>query len=413
MKVDLIIIGNELLNGKIQDLNTHYLASQLYKNGHELRQVKLIKDNENDFQNVMTHSYSHADVIITSGGLGPTKDDLTKRMIADFFNKEIKFNEEAQKIVKSHFDRSNREYNQERMDYNNIPEGFTALYNPAGYAPGLFFESHNKMTFALPGVPLELQAIFENEILKRLQTKQGHSKHLIFKTWKLRESEIFTDLDSKLWNQLEALGEVSSLPHTLGVDIGVKITADDQNELQEKENAVNSVIKESPIHSYIWHYGPAILEEVIVKEAKEKNLKIGFAESCTGGLCASRITDISGSSSVFYGSIISYANDVKINSLNVKPETLKKFGAVSLECAKEMAIGARKTLGVDIAVTTTGIAGPGGGSPEKPVGTVGIGISSAKKDDSKIYLYNGNRKMLKGRFSQIALMTLLEAIREA
>jgi nicotinamide-nucleotide amidase len=214
----------------------------------------------------------------------------------------------------------------------------------------------------------------------------------------------------QLWDQLESFGEISSLPHPLGVDIGVKIQADSLIALTEKEQKIHSIVKKSKISSSIWHIGAETIEEVIIQKAKEKNLKIGFAESCTGGLLASRITDMPGSSSIFWGSIISYSNEVKINCLDVKEKTLREFGAVSKETAFEMAIGARQKLSVDIAVSTTGIAGPGGATPGKPVGTVGIAVSTKSKTVSEMYHYNGNRTSLKYSFSQAALFQMLDAI---
>jgi nicotinamide-nucleotide amidase len=356
-------------------------------------------------------SSAHADIILTSGGLGPTPDDLTKNMLATFFNKEICYNEESFRITSQHYNRSNREYNKEKIDYHNIPNDFYPVANPVGYAPGLAYDFDNKKIFSLPGVPLEFQSMLTKEILPTIPKPESITKHLIIKTWKIPEATIFNELAPTLWKELKQYGEVSSLPHALGVDIGIKLIVDSQKELVLKQKEIMTYIQTSPLNEFIWHIGPELIEEIIVKEANMKNLKIGFAESCTGGLCASRITDIIGSSSVFWGSIISYANEVKVKSLNVEDETLKNFGAVSEQTALEMAIGAKEHLNVDIIITTTGIAGPGGGSPEKPVGTVGIGVSSKNGSSSKMHKFNGNRKMLKQRFSQIALMTLLEEIR--
>ncbi|MFT6631048.1 MAG: nicotinamide-nucleotide amidase [Bacteriovoracaceae bacterium] len=411
MKVDLIIIGNELLNGKIQDLNTHFLAKELHKNGHTLRKVHIIADHKNDFNEAIETALSKADVIITSGGLGPTKDDLTKTMLAAHFNKEIKFNQEAYDITISQYQRGKREYNKEASHYHNLPNDFKAIYNPSGYAPGLYFQINDKKIFATPGVPTEFQSMFTEEIEpKYIEKNDILMKHIIIKTWKLPEAKIFHTIAQGLWEKLEEFGEVSSLPHRLGVDIGVQISANSNEELLEKEKKVLCIFNQSPLKDFIWHIGPELLEELIVKKAKEKGLTIGFAESCTGGLCASRITDVSGSSSVFWGSIVSYANEVKQKSLNVQQETLKIHGAVSEETALEMAIGAREQLEVDIAITTTGIAGPGGGSDLKPVGTVGIGVSTKYKSSSELLYFNGDRKALKHTFSQAALFKLLETI---
>jgi nicotinamide-nucleotide amidase len=296
-----------------------------------------------------------------------------------------------------------RSFNPDHSDYQNVPLEMQLLANPVGIAPGL----HYKNIFSLPGVPREFEAIFIESILPRLNHAKIIEK-LIIKTYKVPESKIFNELAPTLWNELEAYGKVSSLPHVMGVDIGVVLEGEN---IQNKDMIID-LIKATKLNEYIWHIGPETLEELIIKEAKAKNLKIGFAESCTGGLNASRITDVAGSSSVFWGSIVSYSNDVKMRSLQVKKETLKTKGAVSEETAYEMAKGALEELKVDIAISTTGIAGPGGGSKDKPVGTVGIGISSKFGTQSKMYKFRGDRLLLKERFSKAALFKLLFEIRK-
>jgi nicotinamide-nucleotide amidase len=296
-----------------------------------------------------------------------------------------------------------RPFDKTKSDYANVPLEFDLLSNEKGVAPGL---SYKNIT-ALPGVPLEFQWMLLNEVLPKLSPSKD-DEHLVIKTYKAPESKIFNSIAPKLWDQLNSYGEVSSLPHALGVDIGIRL----ENSKRNKKQEIIDLIKATPLADLIWHIGEELLEEVIINEAKAKGLTFGFSESCTGGLNASRITDISGSSAVFWGSIVSYANEVKMNSLDVSDETLKNHGAVSEKTALEMAIGARKNLNVDIAISTTGIAGPGGGSPEKPVGTIGIGISSKHGDSAQMHKFVGDRALLKQRFSQMALFTLLDEIRK-
>ena len=416
MQADIIIIGNEILNGKIQDKNIQVIARSLLKKGIQIRSVQIIQDGTPQFNDLMDQSLLLCDYVFISGGLGPTKDDLTKSNIADYFDQKIVFNQQALDQAKVHYDRGQREYDEELTTYHLLPKDFTALANPIGYAPGIHYKIHRHRKdiniFAMPGVPSELSAMLEDIIIPEyLDSTSIQIKNITLKTWKLPESKIFTTLYPHLWEQLEAIGKVSSLPQLFGVDIGIQIQAKNQSELLKLETSVFDIINKTSLPEHIWHTGNQSLEEVIIQEAREKKLKIGFAESCTGGLCASRITDYSGSSSVFWGSIVSYANSVKENSLQVQKTTLDKYGAVSLETAKEMAIGARKNLGIDIAVTTTGIAGPGGGSNEKPVGTVAIGYSTETNSTSEIFNFTGNREVLKEKFSEMALIKLLEAIR--
>ena len=411
MKIQLIIIGNELLNGKISDRNTAFLAKRAFENNFQLTKTHIIGDDPQSFYKALNEAWEDSDLVLTSGGLGPTKDDLTKSMLADFFKKEIKENKDALKFAQKIYADKGKEY-PEKVQYHHIPEDFKLLHNRIGYAPSLKYESDNKVVCALPGVPSEFQVILDEEILPGLKKKETLFKHVIVKTYGVPEAQIFYKIAPKLWQELEAYGEVSSLPHAYGVDIGVKLIEEDQNIIDQKEKEIILKIKEHGLETYIWHIGNESLEEVIINEAKAKNITFGFAESCTGGLNASRITDIAGSSAVFWGSVVSYANEVKMNSLNVKEDTLKNHGAVSEETALEMATGAREHLGVDIAITTTGIAGPGGATPGKPVGTVGIGLSDKHESSSKMYYLNGNREQLKLRFSQVALFTLLERIRK-
>lgn len=415
MKIHLIIIGNELLNGKIKDKNAPWLASFTHEKHHSLEQVHIVPDNESIFYETLNLATKEADIVLTSGGLGPTQDDITKKMMAKFFEKTIAFNESALSITQRHYSRYQREYQQDKFEYHNIPANFMAFNNPVGFAPGLGYHyDQNKFIACLPGVPSEFRSMIEEEIYpyitKNLTFEIMIQKHVIIKTWKTPESKLFMKIAPGLWERLSEHGSVSSLPHSGGVDIGIEVKGETWDEVKEKEDKVIKLVTDTDIKDLIWHIGPESLEEVIIKQANEKNLKIGFAESCTGGLCASRITDISGSSSIFWGSIVSYSNEVKMRALDVQEKTLIDHGAVSLQTAKEMAQGALKNMNLDIAITTTGIAGPGGGSKEKPVGTVGIGVATKKEATSEMYQFNGNREQLKYRFSQAALFKLLETI---
>jgi nicotinamide-nucleotide amidase len=406
MNAELIIIGNELLNGKISDKNTKEFAMFCRDQGINLKFVSIIQDNQTSFNTIISQAINRSDLILTSGGLGPTKDDITKTMLANFFNKDIKFSNEALQIVHQQYSSKDRIFDQDQSDYQNIPLGFEALLNPTGYAPALYYLfDKNKFLIATPGVPSEFRSIINTSLKTKLPKSTTTNNQVIVKTRYVPEAKIFNELCPDLWRKLETYGEVSSLPNPLGVDIGVVLKNTANREV------VTSLICESKIKDNIWHVGSESLEELIVKEAKAKKVTFGFAESCTGGLCANRITDISGCSEVFWGSVVSYANEVKERVINVNSNTLKNNGAVSLETAKEMATGARSSMNCDVVVSTTGIAGPGGGSKEKPVGTVAIGFSSNNDSGSKEYNFIGSREDLKFRFSQTALFKLLDLIR--
>lgn len=414
-KIDFIVIGDELLNGKISDRNVAQLAKITHKNQHTLNQVHIIGDNEKQFNLAMKQALSQADVVITSGGLGPTKDDQTKNMLAQYFAKPLQESKDALDLSKKIYQEKGREYDHDKFDYHILPKDFIAFNNPSGFAPGLSFELQGQLIFSTPGVPHEFSNMLETEIAPKINKKFKTSEnlyHFTARTWKIPESKIFGEVAPGLWDELEKLGKVSSLPHIFGVDIGVSISSE-KSSREEIQKKLENIIDSSPIKEFVWQYGTKSLAELIVAEASQKNLTIGFSESCTGGLCASMITDVSGSSKVFWGSVVSYANEVKIKSLGVSIDTLNSYGAVSEQTALEMAVGARNQLGVDIAVSTTGIAGPGGGSIDKPVGTVGIGFATGTSSSSKVYQFKGDREILKQRFANKALITLLEIVRKS
>lgn len=417
MKIELIIIASEILNGKILDLNTQWLGRFLLPQGLELTRVITISDDRDLMFKTFNDSYQNADIVITSGGLGPTKDDLTKDILANFFNDQLVFSELAKDIVTKNYARFNRPFDIEKSHYANVPSKAIIFNNPAGMAPGLAMLDQQKKKFfcCLPGVPHEFQEMFKQEIFpylkKSLLPAPKFNKLVTVKTKMLPESKIFSEIAPNLWNDLEKYGPVSSLPHPLGVDIGVALQAESIEILTQKENEILSIVQKTALVSSIWHIGHLSLEELIIQEATAKNLTIATAESCTGGLVASRLTNISGSSKVFLGSVVAYDNELKKNFLGVQESTLKKHGAVSLETAKEMATGMQKQTQASLVVTTTGIAGPTGGTSEKPVGMVCVGIKAKGEAKAEIFQLAGDRIKLKERFSQIALYQLLDEIR--
>jgi nicotinamide-nucleotide amidase len=415
MQIELIIIASEILNGKIQDLNTAWLSRFLFKQGYFLQFVTIISDDEVVMLETFQKALQRSQIIITTGGLGPTKDDLTKDIIAKLVGKKLEHNHDALKITEKNYSRFQRNYDPQKLHYHLIPEGTLVFNNPSGTAPGLATFINQKCITNLPGVPNEFQEMFQQEIFPFLQTsfhlKPSLQSLVTVKTKLLPESKIFSEYCPTLWDELAKLGAVSSLPHIMGVDIGVMVSGQTEQELEIKKENVLKLIKNPQLENFIWHIGHDTLEEVIIKEAKKKGLTIGTVESCTGGLIANRLTNISGSSEVFIGSVISYANSVKENLAHVSLQTLKNYGAVSIETANEMAEGGMKALGAHIVVSTTGIAGPTGGSLEKPVGTICIGIKSNNKSHAERYQFVGDRIKLKERFSQMALYVLLDEIK--
>lgn len=415
MKVSLLVIGSEVLSGKVSDANTKLLAGYLLSNNIDFVSVMIVRDDPQEIIRGLEELKNNSEVIITSGGLGPTKDDMTKSTIGSYLGRKSVYNNEAETIARRHYERLQRQWPGKDHEYAQLPEGFIALSNSSGFAPAFYVEHENKIILSAPGVPREFQSVIEDHLLKITSGKREISAILnliTVRTKKVPEEKIFGEVDPQLWDKLSQYGDVSSLPTLMGVDICVKTRSTSLAESQLKAENILKTFKASPIHPSVWNYGAESLEEVILLKAKEKNVTFGFAESATGGLCSHRITEISGSSQSFLGSVICYDESVKKNFLGVDPKTLDTFGVVSPETAQEMAKGLLNKLNVNIAISITGIAGPTGSTTDNPVGTVCIGVATKNKVTAESFKLLGNRELLKIRFSQVALLTLLEQLDE-
>jgi nicotinamide-nucleotide amidase len=413
MKVSLLVIGNEILNGKITDANTRFLAEYLMTHHFDFHSVLTVRDIEEDIHRGLESLFAHSEIIITSGGLGPTKDDITKGAIARYLKREIVYNGDAEEVAKKSYTRLNRVWPGSEHEYAKLPVGFIPLTNSIGFAPSFFIEEKRGIILSAPGVPREFKAIIEDHLTKitshRRKTLEYY-EYVTVRTQKVPEEKIFNEVDPELWDALSVYGDVSSLPVFLGVDICVKIVSSSKAETENKKQKVLDILRRSPVHQHVWHYGPESLEEVILQKAREKKITFGFAESATGGLCSHRVTGVAGSSACFMGSVICYDESVKIKTLGVSAETISQKGVVSFETASEMAQGLKEKLSLDIAISITGIAGPGGGSAENPVGTVWIGTSTRIKNTAEQYKLFGDREQLKSRFAQLALLKLLSEV---
>ncbi len=402
MRIGMLIIGSELLQGKQLEANLHYLGGFLRTYHQEVSAAQIVSDKRELIHEALDGLYRHVNLVVVCGGLGPTPDDITKEMLAEYFKKGIHFSQNADSVARENYQRMGKNY-PEAHTYSLLPDGFKALPNTAGFAPGLWFQDATRSVISLPGVPREFKEMIQAHLPNLVQLENSQKINLVtIRTKGIPEEKIFGELCPHLWNELEKFGEVSSLPQLMGVDVGVKTT--------ESPDTIYKLISLTPLAPYVWSYGMKSLEEKIIELAIEKNKTFGFAESCTAGLCAHRITNVSGASKVFWGSIVSYDNSIKQNLLAVKSETLKNHGAVSIDCAKEMALGARASLGVDIVISLTGIAGPGGGSELKPVGTVCVGMASESESKASILNFKGDRENLKLRFSQAGLYLLWEEL---
>lgn len=415
MKIGLLVIGSEVLNGKVGDTNTKALADFLKLKHLEIFESMTVRDDEKAIHKGLSLLMNDCDVVVTSGGLGPTRDDITKQTIASFLGRTISYSADAEKIAAANYQKFDRPFPGKDHGYCYLPEGFVALNNSNGFAPNLYTKHGNKILVCGPGVPREFKAMLNDHFIKLVSEKLDKNSYLetvLVRTKKIPEEKIFGEVDPELWNKLEKIGEVSSLPIVFGVDIGVKIHAGSQSELDQKREQVLKVFDKSPLKPAIWHVGYELLDEVIVQTANKKQITYGFAESATGGLCSNLVTNISGSSKTFMGSVVCYDEKVKENILGVNPKTITEKGVVSVECAKEMALGLKKALGVDIAIAITGYAGPTGGTAEYPVGSVCIGVADKNQVSAECFHFKGDREILKTRFSQAALHQLLETLKQ-
>lgn len=417
LNVSMIVIGDEILNGRTTDLNGAWLSKYLFKKGLTFKALRFIHDDEKEMNKALSDSLEESDIVITSGGIGPTLDDKTKKTLAAYFSKTIKERDDVAKIVTENYIRFGRSWNPSLNHYHYFPEDFIATKNPRGLAPGIaYYERENqKLLLAGPGVPREFTEMVDQEFLPLIEQyfpdRFQHNFQTVIRTGGVSEEKIFFELCPTLWQDLEAFGKVSSLPHTIGIDIVISYHGN-QTQHERKQEQIKALIEKSNLAPHVWQYGNLAISEMVLSLAQKKKVTFAFAESCTGGLVSSKITDLSGASDVFKGAVISYANDAKSHLLNVSTKTLEKYGAVSLETATEMAVGARTQLDVDYAVSISGIAGPSGGSAEKPAGTVVIGFASKTHSGAETFLFPGDRVRRKERFSDRALLVLLELLQE-
>lgn len=412
MKIGLLIIGSEVLDGKITDLNTKILADFLRPNHLEINEAYVARDSEPSILEGL-NVLSNNDVILTSGGLGPTKDDITKETLAKFTGKKLVFCEESEQVAEGNYKRFNRPFPGKEHGYCFLPEEFKPLSNSTGFAPAFYTVFKDKFIISGPGVPREFRSLLQDHFLNIVSEKINKKElidNVIVRTKNVPEEKIFNEVDSGLWDKLSAYGEVSSLPILMGVDIGVKVRARSNDEMADKVSAVKAIFENSPVKNNIWHWGTEPIEEKIIVLANQKKIKFGFAESATGGLCSHRVTSMSGASQSFMGSVICYDEKIKEHVLGVKKETLEKYQAVSPECAKEMSEGLHKNFSLDIAISITGYAGPGGGHDGFPVGSVCIGRTTKSGTSVEVLHLKGDREILKQRFSQAAMYALLEEL---
>lgn len=380
LTAEILCVGTELLLGDIVNTNAAYLSQQLAELGIHVYKHTAVGDNPDRLRRALVAAFSEADLVITSGGLGPTYDDLTKETVADFFGRKMEMHEASLETIKEYFRRTGRVMTKNNEKQAMMPEGAVVFPNRYGTAPALAIEggeNGNKTAIMLPGPPGELTKIFPEEVRPYLEGRRGTclvSKNIHI--FGMGESAV----EEKLKGLMTESKNPTVAPYCKEGEVRLRVTAEaESRELASQMcDGLIEKIFETDIKDVIYGVDIGTLENAALTRLRAKGMTLAAAESCTGGLIAKRITDISGCSDVFLGGCVTYTNEVKKALLGVSAETLDKYGAVSEQTASEMARGVRERLGASVGVSATGIAGPGGGSDETPVGTVFIGISTEK-----------------------------------
>ncbi len=430
-KAEILSIGDEILIGQITNTNAQWMAQQLNLIGISVTRLTTVGDNREDMLSALAEAQTRATVILITGGLGPTSDDITKPVLCEFFNTKLIFKEEIFEEVKKMFSSRNIPMPASNRGQAEVPENCVPIQNKNGTAPGLFFDMNKAaaagssdskhpatatapaaLFISLPGVPYEMKAMMEEFVLPELKKRYQKTfiVHKTVHTQGIGESSLAEKIKS--WEDSLATTpiKIAYLPSPGQVKLRLSASGTNQQilgkSIDEKIKELRSIIPDSIFAIEEYGKEPETLEKIIGDILRNKKKTLAVAESCTGGYIGHLITSISGSSDYFNGGIIAYANEIKMNVLKVDAATLEKQGAVSKEVAEQMSEGVRKRLKADFGISTTGIAGPTGGTEDKPVGTVWISVASADKVISEKFNFGNNRERNIRRASLSALNLL-------
>ena len=404
MKAEIITVGTEILLGDILNTNCRYLSRELAAMGIEMYYQITVGDNEERLLKTLEESLNRSDIVICTGGLGPTEDDITKEVCAKYFGYELELHKPSLDAMIERFKHMNRvpTKNNEKQAY--FPKEAYILKNDNGTAPGCIMEKEGKMIVVLPGPPKEMESMFENYV----------KPYLSKLTDDVIESEVLRIIgvgESKIENDILDIIDSQTNPtiatYAKGYECTLRITAKAKS-VEEAKELIKPMSDEMKrrFGQSLYATGETSIEEVVAKMLVENNLKIAVAESCTGGMVSASLINYPGISSVFMEGCVTYSNEAKMKSLGVKKETLDVYGAVSDNCAKEMASGVAARYNTNVGIATTGIAGPGGGTDEKPVGLVYFGIYINGKVITKKYVFNGDRQGIRERATRTILNDL-------
>lgn len=408
MKTEIISIGTEITTGGIINTNSYYLAKGLLDLGIETNYQTSVDDNPGRLREVFETALNRVDLIITTGGLGPTEDDMTKEVLADYLGLKLLTDGEEVKHIREKFKA------RDKIPSNNYKqavkiEGSRFIENSVGTAPGTFLAHGNKKIILLPGPPRELEPMFMNQVRPLLN---GAKLNILTKSVNITgigESQVEMDIKD-LIHRYEDI-EVATFARTQNVEIRLIGRGEDRKILEEKFQDILSEIKVR-FKGNIFTYDNRPIENVVIDLLRDRGLRIGFAESCTGGLLAARLVRVSGASDVLDRAKVTYSNQAKMEELRVRGETLENFGAVSSQTAGEMLDGLLATSSIDLGISTTGLVGPNGDGTNKPVGLVYIGLGNKEKTLIKEYRLNGDRKNMQDRIVELALFNMRKFILE-
>ena len=410
MKAAIITIGDELLIGQTIDTNSAWIGAELSKAGFDVYRITSIHDRREDIIYALNEAAGKTDVVLITGGLGPTSDDITKQTLCEYFNTRLVTNEEVLRMIEDMMSRRNFPMNENNRRQAEVPETCRVLKNATGTAPGMWFEKDGTIYISMPGVPYEMKYLMTEHVLPELNrrfTSQTiiHRNIMTYGTFEAKLAEMLSGFESGLPDNIK----LAYLPASGVIKLRLTATGKDRESLSDLINQqVDNLYKIIP--DFIYGENEESLEMVIGKLLKAKKKTVCTAESCTGGEIAHMLTSVAGSSTYYQGSVVAYANSVKTQLLGVKEDIIEKNGAVSNRVVQEMAKAARKLFKTEYSVAITGIAGPDGGTELKPVGTVWLAVASEKGIISEMRVFGNDRMTNITRFSLAALNLLRKQI---
>ena len=407
MNIEIITIGDELLIGQVVDTNSAWMSRKMSGAGFDVVYITSIKDQKEAIYTAIEDGFDRADILLLTGGNGPTKDDITKSTLCEYFNEKLIFDNKVLENIELLFKEKNIALNELTRNQAYVPEKSTVIQNRVGTAPILWFEKNGKVLVSMPGVPFEMRWAMAEEIIPRLE-KQFQTKRFlkqVFYTHSVSESGLAMHLND-FEEELPSGFQLAYLPGGGVIRLRLSVKGDEH---AEEMKVQGDKLKEL-LGDYLLAESDDPLQQILGNNLKDKGLTISLAESCSGGYIAHLLTNIAGSSAYFKGGVVSYANSAKMNLLNVNKTTLDTYGAVSQEVVEEMAKGAIDTFATDCAIAVTGIAGPDGGTVEKPVGTVWICTICKDTMVSKKYSFGKSRENNKRRSAIMAMVQMLRCM---